>query len=319
MGSPIKPMLAATAIAIALAAIILENAAIERFLPQPVRLTTDFSPTFLRRELASEQLAKADIVFLGDSVLWGYNVRPQDTAVAQLISDGCACINLSYKASSPPNYFALTRLMRVNRIKPRRVVLEVDQRVFQHANSAYATLHPAVAELSGPLLDDADRRALASEGPPANLLSPFQALATSLFTVYAMRSDIREMLYPQPDVIPIQKAAADELFAEFDLTPLDERNAGVHYLIKAIDELRERGIYVAVFMTPTNHQLLHKYIDGPEYQANVDYLIHLAATHGAHVANFDRAFSNDDFYDSSHLKPLAQRRFASMLSSVTRS
>jgi hypothetical protein len=276
-------------------------------------VNTDFSAAYLQRELQAMATTPPQAVFMGDSVLWGFSLKPQQSAVAILVSKGCDCRNLSFKASSPPNYYALVRLMQQYGVRPKLVVLEINQALFTKANNAYATLHPAVAQLAGPLLTPADRTALGIRAPANPAKEELERIASSVSLLYALRADFRETLDPAPDAPPTRHPTADDFFAEYDLTPLGDGNVGVRYLEKTADALRAAGIPVLAFMTPTNHELLHEYIDGPEYRANLTYLQRLLASRGAKVLDLDRAFPGSAFYDSAHLKPPAQVRLAQIL------
>jgi len=279
-----------------------------------VRVNADFSPTYLDREMRDMAAAPPQAVFLGDSVLWGFALEPEQTAVAMLRARGCDCRNLSFKSSSPPNYYALVRLMERYGVRPKLVVLEVNQAALTRANGAYATLHPALAELAFPLLSEDDRKTLDVQRPSA-INAALDRIVSSGWGLYAWRADIRETLAPTPDALPARAPTADDFYNEYDLTPLDASNVGVRYFEKTADALRANGIPTLAILTPTNHQLLHEYIDGPEYRANVLYLKRLFESRGAKVLDLDRAFPGSDFFDSAHLKPDAQLRFAAMLRS----
>ena len=76
-----------------------------------------------------------------------------------------------------------------------------------------------------------------------------------------MRSDIREVLYHDDRESPPQRVTAAQFEGTYDLSPLTARNAGVRYLERTVASLRADGISVIAFLTPTNHPLLHEYID----------------------------------------------------------
>jgi hypothetical protein len=290
-----------------------ENAVVRAYFPHLSRMNSDFSAAYLERELQAMAASPPKAVFLGDSVLWGLRLKPQQIAVSLLAAKGCRCRNLSFKASSPPNYFALTELLLHYRVHPRIVVLEIDQRVLNQANDAYQTLHPAIAQLAEPLLSPADRKILGVSAPQETFGADLDRLGSSLFVAYAMRADIREMLYPLPDEPVLAHPAAGMFEGEYDLTPLSDANVGVLYLEKTADALHTARIPVLAFMTPANHALLHDYINGPEYRANLLFLKRLLEQRGARVLDLDRAFDGGDFYDYAHLKPAAQVRLARIL------
>jgi hypothetical protein len=128
-----------------------------------------------------------------------------------------------------------------------------------------------------------------------------------------MRADIRETLFPPPDAAAPQHPTADMFVGEYDLNPLNDANVGVRYLEKTADALRAAQILTLAFMTPTNHALLHDYIDGPEYRHNLIFLQRALERRGVRVVDLDRAFSASDFYDYAHLKASAQTRLADIL------
>ncbi len=290
-----------------------ENFAARAFFPHLGRVNTDFSSAYLQRELRDMAASPPQAVFLGDSVLWGFRLEPQQTAVALLSAKGCRCINLSFKSSSPPNYYALTELLLHYGVRPKLVVLEIDQRVLNQANDAYRTLHPAVAELAAPLLSSNDRIILGLQPQGESLKDRLDRLASAAFPMYAMRADIRETLFPLADAAAPKHPTADMYEGEYDLNPLTDANIGVRYMEKTADALRAARILMVAFMTPTNHALLHDYIDGPEYRYNLMFLQHELERRGVRVVDLDRAFSASDFYDYAHLKASAQARLAALL------
>jgi hypothetical protein len=304
----------AIGLAVAAAFVALQNAALGVFFPRLDRLTTDFSPAYVRRELARLTAEREPTIFLGDSVLWGYHVDASRTAPGLLRARGCACRNLAFKSGSPPNDYALVRLLERAHVRPRAVVLQINPKVFSEADPAYRTLHPALAELAGPLLSPAERDALAPPPRAAPAASLLDRVLVPASVLYAMRADIRETLYGDADAAPAKDAVSAEMFqASYDLTPLDERNLGVRFLTKTLDALRGDRVPVVAFMTPTNHALLHEYIDNAEYRANGAYLRRLLARHGARVLDLDAAFPAAEFIDNDHLTAAGHRRLAAAL------
>ncbi len=128
-----------------------------------------------------------------------------------------------------------------------------------------------------------------------------------------MRTDIREALYGDVDAAPAQPITADMLEGTYDLSPLSEKNAGVRYLEQTVAALHAAGVPVLAFLTPTNHQLLHEYIDVPAYRANAAFLRAVVERRGARVLDLDRAILAREFLDEAHLTPEGQRRLAALL------
>lgn len=306
MSPPIRAVLCA-AIAVGVAAIVLalQNVAVAAFFPHLQRVPTDFSPAYLDRELRSIRAAPAPTVFLGDSVLWGYRIAPDQTAIELLRDDGCDCRNLAFKAGSPPNYYVLARLLETYRVHPAVVVMEVNQKVLNSADDAYKKIHPGLAGLGERIITPADRRTLTV---PPSAPGPLDAL----WLPYAMRSDIRDLIAGDPPP-PVQKQTADLYLGTYDLSPLSPSNVGVRYLDETLHVLRRAGVRVLAFTTPTNHPLLHEYIDVPEYRANDAYLIALLKRDGARVLDLDAAFPGREFLDETHLPVEGNRRLAQIL------
>lgn len=290
-----------------------QNVVIARFFPQLPRLPTDFSAAYLQRELRALRAEPDQTLFLGDSVLWGYGLQPQQTAVSLLASRGCACRNLSFKAGSPPNYYVLVRLIEAAGVRPAAVVLEINQKVFSQTDSSYETLHPTLAALSGSLLTPADRAGLAVSHMNPAAQSADRALS-SVWAAYAMRTDIREAFIGERDAVPPRRRPTAADFAgAYDLTPLSEKNIGVRFLEETVQRLRRDRIPVVAFMTPTNHALLGEFIDAPEYRANSAYLRRLLEREGVQVADLDRAIPARYFFDNDHMTPDGQHIFARIL------
>lgn len=303
---------ALVALCVAVALVVIENLAIAAFFPHLARFTTDFSPAYLSREIDAAGSGPPATIFLGDSVLWGYRLPAADGAVSLLEARGCRCPNFSFKSGSPANDYALVRLFVARKIRPRAFIIEVNQAVLNQADSEYQTLHPAIADLAGPLLTAQDRALLTIPPAPA----PAERLASSLSLLYAMRSDIRETVFGDVPPPPAQPLTPDLFEGTYDLAPLNAKNVGVIFLAKTADALRAAGIPAIAFLTPTNHALLHDYIDNRQYDGNERYLNDLLVSRGVHVFNFDRSIPTNEFLDNAHLTSAGQRRLASLLDAL---
>ncbi|MDQ6942037.1 MAG: hypothetical protein M3169_05905 [Candidatus Eremiobacteraeota bacterium] len=307
--------LTAVALAVSAATIGAENVAVGAAFRELPRLTTDFSPAFFSREIDSLAGHREARVFLGDSVLWGYRLRADEAAVTILARRGCDCTNLSFKAGSPANDYAVLRLLHVRGVRARAVVLEVNQKAFNVADPSYQTLHPAIADLAAPLLDAPDRALLDLRRPTPTW---YDRALSERWLVYAMRTDIRETLFGEADAAPQPEPTAADFEGSYNLHPLDEKNVAVHFLEKTADVLRADGVRGVAFLTPTNHRLLHRYIDNAAYRANAAYLRTLLERRGVRVLDLDTAFAADDFFDNDHLKADAQGRLAAILGAALR-
>jgi len=301
------------ALVVATILIVAENAATLAYFPHLDRLTTDFSIAYFKRELRMLAAEPPQIVFIGDSVLWGYRLHPEQTAVALLRRQGCACVNLAFKSGNPPNDYFVSQLLLGWGIRPRLVVLDVNQAVLNESDAYYQSLHPTVASLSAPLLTAADRASLSVPSAGNALERRIDRLLSSLFTVYAMRSDIRETVSGDTEAAPMPRLTPELFEGTYDLVPLTESNVGVRYLEKTVELWHRSGIPVVAFLTPVNHQLLHQYIDNAHYLRNVQFLKRNLAARGADVIDLDNAFPGQDFLDNAHLTLWGQRRLAAAL------
>ncbi len=304
------------ALVVLLAAIlscVFENVLIDLFLPHFARLTSDFSPAYLQREMRFLAAAPPRTLVLGDSVTWGYRITPRQTVVAVLAQDGCACENLSLKNGSPPNYYALVRIALAAGVRPRQAIVEINQKAFNAADPGFLVLHPALAQLAVPYLSAAERTELGLTPTSAAYPSALTRALDRLSSLYAMRTDIREAVYGDVDNAPLQRITPDMLEGTYDLSPLTEKNAGVRYLEQAVAALHAAGVPVLAYLTPTNHQLLHEYIDVPAYRANAAFLRAAVERRGARVLDFDRALPPNEFIDEAHLTPQGQRHLAALL------
>jgi hypothetical protein len=245
-------------------------------------------------------------------VLWGYRLPPEQTAVAILAARGCTCTNLAFKSGNPPNDYALARMFHARGVRPRVVVVEVNQRVLNAADPEYRTLHPGVAALAEPYLTSADRAWLDVPRVSGGIRGALDRTLANAWLLYAMRSDVRETLYPVDDP-PAPRATGAAFEGTYDLSPLTATNVGVQYLQRTVAALRADGIPVVAFLTPTNHALLHDYIDSPPYGENTEYLRRLLERDGARVLDLDRAFPAREFIDNDHLTAAGQRHLAASL------
>ena len=300
-------------VAVALALATAQNLALAAYFPHLERVVTDFSPTYLQRELSTLASSPAQTIFLGDSVVWGYRLPTDATAISRLTSKGCACRNLAFKSGSPPNFYALARLFQASHVRPKAVVLEVNQKVFNSADSSYASLHPAIADLALPLLSPEDRALLTPQVPGNGIERNLDSMISRVWLPYAMRSDIRETFAGETDAAPDKPMTADQFEGTYDLMPLTEKNVGVHFLVETVELFLRSGIPVIAFMTPTNHRLLHDYIDSPPYRSNGAYLRRVLQQHGVRVLDFDASFPTGEFLDEDHLTEMGQRHLASLL------
>ena len=87
----------------------------------------------------------------------------------------------------------------------------------------------------------------------------------------------------------------------------------MHYLALLVAALRDAHIPAVAILTPTNHALLHPYVDTPQYAGNLAYVRRLIERSGARVVDLDRAFAPAEFLDNDHLTAAGNRRLARRL------
>jgi hypothetical protein len=305
--------LVATVLFTSAGVIMLENTLVDARLARLSRVTTDFSPTFLSYRISAMRRRPPNVLFLGDSVLWGFGVGADQTAVALLARSGCNCSNLAFKAGNPANYYALARLLQAAHVRPAITVIEINQKVLNAGDDSYKTLHPAVAALARSLLDDSDRAMLDLPHEDESLGARADKVLSGILRLYAMRADVREAVFGNASADKVHRPSQDELAGSYDLTPLNEQNVGVHFLAKTLALLRAQHLATLAFLTPTNHELLHDYINNAQYRANSEYLKRLLASHGARVIDLDATFPANEFFDFNHLTASGQQDLAEIL------
>jgi len=299
------------------------------YFPTFPRLADNFSSAYLERQM--RQLAGAHpIVVLGDSVLWGYRVSAAEAAVTRLRSRDPRWVNLAYEGGSSANTYAMLRILGNAGVVPHAVVFNVNLKEFNGEDSAYDKLYPGVERLAWPLLSPAERAKLVPVAPQT-FDSRLNAVVEAIWPFYAMRADEREALFSEQDAAhalqnkieawngtAARKAEAhrptpDKFEGTYDLSPLDEENTGVFFLRRAAQALRDAHVLAYAILTPTNHRLLHEYIDVPEYRAQLRFIRRLLSSYGVRVLDYDRAFSPGEFLDNDHLTPAGNARLAEML------
>lgn len=297
--------------------------------PSFPRLADNFSAAYLAREV--RQLAGSrPIVVLGDSALWGYNVSGQQAAVTRLQRRDPRWVNLAYEGGSSANTYAMLQILTKAGVVPQAVVFNVNLKEFNGADSSYDKLYPGVERLARPMLN-AQERARLLPVTPQTFDARLNSALESIWSFYAMRADVREALFSDQDAAhalqskleawngtAARKAEAhrptpDKFEGTYDLTPLDEDNTGVFFLRKVAHALHAARIPAYAILTPTNHRLLHEYIDVAEYQAQLHFLARLLKSYGVRVLDYDRTFSPREFLDNDHLTPTGNVHLAQLL------
>jgi hypothetical protein len=297
----------AIAIVVAALLVLAENVAIDAYFPHLSRVTHDFSPAYLRRYLDAFARLPPQTIVLGDSIAWGYRLHDDENAVAILKANGCACSNLAFNLENPTNEYALVRYLQHEGVRPRAIVLQLDQVAFNPATMEYRGLRDQVYEVTEHVLTPEDLALF--RAPRGGLRARVDRVLSAVSRLYAFRSDAREALLGEPPErlshVPFQRF--------YSLAPLDEHNVGVTYLERMLDLLHATGTPVIAFLAPTNHAAFGPISYDPRYRANAAYVERLLARRGARVLRLDDRFEAADFLDDVHLSATGQRKLASIL------
>jgi hypothetical protein len=323
-----------TTIAVFIALLALLDTLVGATFPNLPRLTSNFSTAYLHREMIYLTHQPARVVITGDSVLWGYRVPAHQAAISLLEQQGCPCVNLAFEGGSPANTYALLRLLLAFGVRPERFVFNVNQKEFNPADSAYQRLQPALAAAVLPYLSPDEKVLLTPEPIKEDIETRIDRILSAHWKLYGMRADLRETLFGDIDAAHavddlVQNASgataraaaahiptADRFEGTYDLDPLDDSNVSVIFLKKTIQLLRREHIPALAILTPTNHALLHDYIDVPAYQNNLAYCRTLLAAGGVRLLDADERFPQSDFLDNDHLTISGNNRLARLLSGV---
>jgi len=310
------------------ATLALVDAAVRAAFPALPRLEDNFSAAYLARAIDRGGVTN-HVVFLGDSVLWGYRLPAAETATAELARRGVPVTNLSFEGGSMANTYAMLRVMAVRGARPRAVVFNVNVKEFNAADSAYRTLYPAVETLAWQELTPQER-ALLQRTRPQTADAAVDRVLSRWWSLYGMRADVRELLFGAPDAATAVQGAlgqasgrnarteaahrptAERFLGTYDLAPLAADNVEVVFLRKTAALLAAANVPAVAILTPANHALLHDYIDVPDYAAQLRS-IRAALGPRVRVLDYDRAFSAREFIDNDHLTAAGNRRLAEML------
>lgn len=300
--------------------------------PFPSRLPEQFSPAFLKLYVADAPTNRPVITVLGDSVLWGYKLAPEDTAIYRLQAHSASysILNLSYEGGSTPNSEVMLRFVLSSHIKPQAVIVNLNVKEFNANDSAYRTLHPSLEAAAQSLLTNFDRRTLTTHLDD-NISARIGYAVDRVWRFYRLRTDLREALFHTDDAATVMvnsvqhitgsaqqrdlehRPTPDKFLGTYDLTPLDRTNVAFQYYEALVRNLCANHINAFVFLTPTNHVLLHDYIDAPEYDAILRTLLEAPHCRSVRLVNLDRAIPARYFIDNDHLNAQGQKILASKL------
>ena len=297
--------------------------------PHFERLRYNFSAAYLSRE-ARALANTAPIVVLGDSVLWGFGVRESQTAVALLHDGDPRWHNLAYAGGGPVNTLAMLRFLLHAGVKPQLVVFNVNEKQFNVEDSAYQRLHPAVEEVAWADLNPAERAPLIPVLAATND-ARIDRMLSHVWHFYGMRADVKDAMFGDTDMAHEVEAAIERLSGAaadldaahrptpekfegtYDLAPIGKDNISFNALLRIGALLRLERIPALAILTPTNHKLLHEFIDDPEYQRNVAKVRDSLRRDGIRVLDVDAAFPAVDFIDNDHLTVAGHRKLAQLI------
>ena len=312
--------------------LVLLDAVLGFWRPAPARLPEQFSPAYLGLVLDSAPRKVPTVVVFGDSVLWGYRIHERVTAIATLRKrfPNLRFLNLAYEGGSMPNSEVMLRAVLRSGIDVVGVIANVNVKEFSTLDSTYRTLHPSLEAYGYDHLTLEDRTLLVSH-VGTDLNARLGAFVERWWRLYRLRMDIRERLFGHDDLAgalatqlhaitgeaateEAQHRPTPDLFlGTYDLAPITAHNVGMHYYRAFVDELCARRVPSLLFLTPTNHQLLHEYIDNPDYDANLSRLEKVPDCEAVRIVNLDSAIAPARFLDNDHLDVLGQQQLAADL------
>ncbi len=301
--------------------------------PAPSRLPEQFSAGYLERYVGALRGERNLVVFLGDSSVWGYKLSPQATAAESIARrlPGVRVVNLSYEGGSPVNDEMMLRFLLANGVRPKLVVFNVNSKEFSASDSAYRRLRPALQLAADPQIVPELRATLDLQDHSA-LNDRASRFIERFWLLYRYRIDLREALFGTDDFASFlatlagdltgyntryqnaHRPTADAFEGTYDLTPIDPSQNLSYRRLLAFDDLLKRERIPAIgFLTPTNHTLLHEYIDSPEYVANLRTVKNALAARGTRVLDFDAAIPSTGFIDNDHLTVAGNATLAALL------
>jgi len=316
----------ALSLAITLSLLVLTDFILGKTQSFPPRLPEHFSSSYLDR-FVRQVHDKKTLLVLGDSVLWGYGVKAQDSAVAILRRryPGIRIVNAAYEAGTPINIDFLVRYMLQKKIRPQAVLFDLNPIAFSQLAKSYNTLNPALEHLAVPaLLEPFDATRLKTTGAAgdSSLSGRLDSFVERHWLLYAQRVDIHQAIFGDADAASalsrrlILSPAPQEDAAgppAYDLTPLGPQNVSFAYTRHLLRLLSKNHVAVTAFLTPTDHQLLREYVDVGPYDENLQRLEQLVRAEHVTILNLDRQIPSNEFIDYMHLTKSGNAKLARLL------
>lgn len=272
------------------------------------------------------------MIVLGDSALWEYRLPEGDAPVHELrdLRPHDAFLNLSYEGGSVVNSLFALRLAIARGVRPSAVILNLNSKEFNSADSAYKRLLPALERSETAALTARDRELLTTL-PAPSLSDQLDAIVSSVLALYRYRVDVREALFGHDDFAGLitawirqlsgeesryeraHRPTAGEFLGTYNLDPIAADNVEAIYLHQLREELTRNHIPAVAFLTPTNHRLLSGTIDDPAYADNLAYIARAMRGPSIRVVNLDRLDVGPHFIDNDHLDANGSRVLAARL------
>ncbi len=301
-------------------------------MPSASRLPEQFSAGYLERYVASLRGRNDLVVVLGDSALWGYKL-PADATAAEALArrlPGERVVNLSYEGGSPVNDEVMLRFLLAQGVRPKLVLFNVNTKEFNASDSAYRRLRPALALAADSQIVPSLRSVLDMQDHSA-INDRASRFVERFWLLYRYRVDLRERVFGTDDFASWLKSLAEDVSGyneryrrahqptpdafegTYDLSPIDASNVSYARLLAFADELRRERIPALGFLTPTNHTLLHDYIDSPDYRANLRTVQRALAARGVRTIDLDAKMPAGEFIDNDHLTASGNAQLAELL------
>ncbi len=296
------------------------------------RLPETFSAGYLDNQVDRLRGVQHLVIVLGDSVLWGYKLHGDEIATARVAPDlpGLRLVNLSFEGGGPVNSEFMLRYLLARGVRPELIVFNVNLKEFNPLDSAYKRLRPTLQLAGTPILNSTDRKELdLLEGDDFNLRAT--RFIERYWLLYRYRVDLRQRLFGAEDFSSwltgvVQhftgytkrydagnEPTPDRFLGTYDLSRLNRSNIAYARQLLLCDLARRNGIRMLAILTPTNHVLLHDYIDNSDYANNLATVSRALKKRGAIVLDLDRRFSSNEFLDNDHLNPAGNKRLAELL------
>lgn len=317
-------------IPVTLTLLALLDLAVRAWHPLEPRLPEHFSTAYLERTFDAYRARAGVVLVAGDSAIWGYHVRADESLGAALARrlQPRPLLNLSVEGGSPANTYVAVTAALERGVRPALVVINLNLKEFSPGDRSYQRILPALEPVARRLPAEQQRDLLYSNDPAP---SPGARFVERFWELYRLRTDIRQAIFGDSDLAARAAAVAQELtgraarervldaptadryLGTYDLSPIAPDNVSLRYTRLLFERLRRERIPLFAFLTPTNHGLLHDTIDSPPYDDNLRALAREVTAAGGTVVDRDRAFGASAFIDNDHLKPPAIERLASGL------